>query len=80
MRYINVRVLDRSGKPVSQARISIGKFGIDQGVFGDQKYTDSDGLAQFALDLGDYDDICVYVNGEDRTGRTRPKAEFFITT
>lgn len=66
MRNVLVRVFDSGGRPVSNARIGIGTFGIDSGVL-PNKYTNSNGEAEF--DLDEWGDINIYVNGDEKVSR-----------
>ena len=66
MRNVLVRVFDSGGRPVSNARIGIGTFGINSGVLPNE-YTNSSGEAEF--DVDEYGDINIYVNGNEKVRR-----------
>lgn len=75
MRNVLVRVYDAGGRPVSGARVAFGTFGINSGVL-PAKYTDSSGHAEF--DLGEYGDVNVYVNGQEKIGRGAMQGQYRI--
>ena len=75
MRNVLVRVFDSGGRPVSGARVAFGTFGINSGVL-PAKYTDSTGQAEF--DVGEYGDVNVYVNGQEKLGRGPIRGQYRI--
>jgi len=77
MRNVLVRVFDSGGRPVSGARIAFGTFGINSGVL-PAKYTDSNGQAEF--NVGEYGDVNVYVNGQEKLGRGPIQGQYRIET
>ena len=66
MRSVLIRVYNSKGRPVADARVAIGTFGINYGVL-PSKYTDSQGEVEFMID--DYGDINIYVNGDEKVKR-----------
>ena len=75
MRNVLVRVFDSGGRPVSGARVAFGTFGINSGVL-PAKCTDSTGQAEF--DVGEYGDVNVYVNGQEKLGRGPIRGQYRI--
>jgi len=75
MRNVLVRIMDTGGRPVSGARVSFGTYGINSGVL-PEKYTDSGGQAEF--DIGEYGEICIYVNGQEKVGRGPIRGQYRI--
>ena len=75
MRNVLVRVYDAGGRPVSGARVAFGTFGINSGVL-PAKYTDSNGQAEF--DIGEYGDVNVYVDGQEKHGRGPIQGQYRI--
>lgn len=75
MRSVLVRVLDRSGKAVPRAKVSVWKSGFFGGKWAEQE-TDGSGLTEFMLDLGDSDRIDIHVNGTSMAQDQRLQADF----
>ena len=75
MRNVLVRVVDSGGRPVSNARVAFGTYGLNSGVL-PAKQTNSSGEAEFNID--DYGDVCVYVNGQEVIGRTPIQGTFRV--
>ena len=78
MRYVSVRVVDGGGRPKRDARVALE---IHQFLAGGVKSenTDSDGLAQFSLDVDDGAETTVMVNGVVKLQRGPIKAQYLIT-
>lgn len=68
MRNILVRVFNYEGKPVQSARVTINVY---QFLAGGQKeqYTNSNGEAEFSMDIDDGAEISIGVNGNEKVGR-----------
>lgn len=75
MRYVLVRVLDRSGKVVPRAKVTVWQSGWTGGQLAGKETNDA-GAAEFALDLKDSDRIDVHVNGTPQATNEKPQAEF----
>jgi hypothetical protein len=75
MRNVLVRLYDSGGHPVAGARVSFGTFGINSGVL-PEKYTDSSGQAEF--DIGEYGEINIYVNGQEKVKRGPIQGQYRI--
>ena len=73
MRSILIRVYDRSGSPVSNARVTLGYGG---GV-GDSQYTDGNGETEFRIDSG-YPRIWVYVDGKELVTDKPAQSEYRV--
>ena len=79
MRYVSVRVVDSGGRPKRASRVAleVHQF-LAGGVKSDD--TDSDGLAQFSLDVDDGAEVTVMVDGNVKVPRGPIKAQYLITT
>ncbi len=77
MRYVSIRVVDSGGRPKRDVRVALE---IHQFLAGGVKAqnTDSNGLANFSLDVDDGAEVTVMVNGEVRLQRGAIKAEYLI--
>ncbi len=65
-RYISVRVVDSSGKPAYYAKVVLY---VSQTLASGplpEKYTNSEGLAEFETDLDAFAQVSVSVNGYER--------------
>ena len=78
MRYVSIRVVDSGGRPKRDIRVAleIHQF-LAGGVKGEN--TDSNGLAQFSLDVDDGAEVTVMVNGGVKFPRAPIKAQYLIT-
>ncbi len=78
MRYVSVRVVGSDGRPVRDARVGIE---VHQFLAGGVKteYTDSEGLAEFQLDVDEGAEITIYVNGNQKMQRGSIRSEYKIT-
>lgn len=77
MRSVLVRVVDSGGRPVSNARVAIGVYqSFSAGGVLPDKYTDSNGEAEF--DVDEYDAVNVYVNGTEKIGRSPIQGTFRV--
>jgi hypothetical protein len=77
VRFVLVRVIDASGKPVSRAKVALWQSGWIGGQLA-AKETDAAGTAEFALDLKDGDRIDVHVNETPKVTNEKPQPEFRI--
>jgi hypothetical protein len=78
MRYVSVRIVDSSGRPQRDIRVGIGvsqfaASGVETG------YTNGDGMAQFQLNVDEFAQINVYVNGQEKVRTGTIKSEYVIT-
>ena len=73
MRSILIRVYDRSGSPVPNARVTLG---YGDGV-GDSQFTDGDGETEFRIDSG-YPRIWVYVDGKELVKDEPARGEYRV--
>ena len=78
-RYISVRVVDAGGKPVSQARVTLYVSQTLASGTLPEKYTGSDGLAEFAPDLDESARISISVNGQEKVKSGPIRGEYKIT-
>ena len=78
MRYVSVRVVDSGGRPQRDVRVGIEvhQF-LASGV--KTEYTNSDGVAQFSLDVDDGAEITVYANGNEKVRRGSIRSEYTVT-
>lgn len=78
MRYTKVRVVGSDGRPLRNTRVGIE---IHQFAAGGvvAETTDSEGLAQFQLNVDTFAEITIYVNGQVRVPRGSIKSEYLIT-
>ena len=77
MRYVSVRAVDSSGRPQSNVRIVIEVHQFAGGGVRTE-YTNSDGLAEFQLDVDQFAEITVYANGNEKVRRGSIKAEYKV--
>lgn len=79
MQYISIRVLDTSGRPKHNARVAIGvnQF-LASGVL-QPKFTNTDGLVRFELNIDNFAEIEIYIDGKEMVSRGKVKSEYFIT-
>ena len=80
MRYVTVRIADSGGRPQCCAKVSIyvHQF-LAEGMKGPE-YTNSDGSVEFALDIDQFAEISIYVNGNESVKRGSVRAEYKIIT
>lgn len=78
MRYVSVRVVDAGGRPARDARVSMD---IHQFAAGGVKteYTNSEGIAQFQLDVDEFAEITIYVNGNEKVRRGGIRGDYTVT-
>ena len=78
MRYVSVRVVDSGGRPKRDARVAIEvhQF-LAGGVVGEN--TDSDGIAQFRLDVDEGAEITIMVDGNVKVQRGSIRADYTVT-
>jgi hypothetical protein len=69
MRNVLVRVYDSGGRPVSNARIGIEVHQFLAGGVLPYKYTNSNGEAEFDMDIDQSAEITIYVNGTEKVRR-----------
>ena len=77
MRYVSVRAVDSSGRPVRDVRIALE---VHQFLAGGMKaeHTNSDGVAEFTLDVDTFAEITVYANGNPKVGRGSIQAQYTL--
>jgi len=79
MRYVSVRVVNSDGRPARDARVAIEVHAfLAGGVFAPQ-YTNSEGLAEFQLDVDQSAEITIYVNGNEKVQRGNIRADYKVT-
>lgn len=79
MRYVTVRVVDSSGKPQHNACVGIYVSQFAASGMKEDSYTDSNGEAEFRLDIDTYAKIGIYVNGNEKVSNSEVRSEFKIT-
>ncbi len=78
MRYVKVRVVNSDGRTVHYAKVVVWVYQtLASGAV--EKYTDSEGLAQFEMDIDDCAEIEISVNGERRVQKGPVLSEFTLT-
>jgi len=80
-RYVTVRVVDSGGRPVQHAKVVLwasGQFLVAPGPL-PEKYTDSSGIAELAVELDDSAKISVSVNGSEKIGAGSIRSEYKVT-
>ena len=78
MKYVTVRVVNSSGSPVSNAKVSVYVHQFLAEGMKNPEYTNSDGEAEITLDIDDGAQISIYVNGSERVGRGNVRATYTI--
>jgi len=78
MRYVTVRVVDSGGRPRSGVRVALYVYQFAASGMKDPQWTDSNGEADFTLDIDEGAEISVYVDGQERVGRGRVRAEYKV--
>ena len=78
MKYVTVRVIDSSGRPQSDVRVSLFVYQTLASGMKTPQYTNSKGEANFDLDIDQFAEISVYVKGEERIPRGSVEAEYRI--
>lgn len=76
-RYISVRVVDSSGKPVYYAKVTLWIYQF-MASGSKEKYTDHEGLAEFDEDLDSGAEVSISVNGSEKVKRSSIKAEYKV--
>ena len=78
MRYVSVRVVDSGGRPKRDSRVAIEvhQF-LAGGIVG--KQTNSDGMAQFRLNVDEGAEITIMVDGNVRVQRGSIRADYSVT-
>ena len=79
MASIMVRVVGSDGRPRSSERVSVYVYQFGASGMKEAVYTDSDGEADFDLDIDTHGEISIYVNGNEKVGRGSVKSEYRIT-
>ncbi len=79
MQYMTVRVVDGSGRPQHNAKVSVYISQTLASGMKDPEYTNSDGEAEFRLDVDTGAQITIYVNGNEKISNTSVKSEFKVT-
>ena len=78
MRHVTVLVVDASGRPRPNTRVSIYVIqSFASGMKGPQ-YTDSSGEAEFRLDIDETAQISVYVDGNEHVQAGSVKAAYKV--
>lgn len=78
-RYISVRVVDAGGKPANYAKVVLY---VSQTLASGplpEKYTNSEGLAEFEADLDAFAQVSVSVNGQERVRSGPIQADYKVT-
>lgn len=78
MRYITVRVVESSGRPRSNARIGVWIYQTLANGMKEYVYTNSEGEAHISLDIDEYAEISISVDGDEKVRRGKVKAEYHI--
>lgn len=78
IRYSQVRVVDASGRPVKDAKVSIFVHQFMASGFVSDQYTNADGLAQFELDCDNGAEVTISVNGYPKTSRGTIQGQYSI--
>ena len=78
MKYASVRVVDSGGRPRSGEKVSVYVYQFAAGGMIGPEYTNSDGLADFTLDIDEYAEIAIYVAGSERVRRDRVRASYTV--
>lgn len=78
--HIEVQVLDRYGRPVSNERVSIFATHIRSTGGSPDGFTDKTGTAQFDLDLEENEEVILYVRGREQVPRSPLKARYQVVT
>lgn len=75
---VTVTVRNSSGNPQRDVRVAIE---IHQFLAGGMKteYTDSNGEADFSLDIDEHAEITIYVNGNEKVSRGSVESEYYVT-
>jgi len=77
-RYITVRVVNSSGKAADYARVNLYVYQFAaSGSF--EKHTNSDGVAEFDVDIDDGAEISVSVNGDEKVRRGSIKTPYTVS-
>lgn len=78
MQSVLVRLCDSGGRPLRDAKVGIEVHQFLAGGFKPNEYTNSDGEAEFDLDVDEGAEITVYVNGTDVVRRGRIQGSYRI--
>ncbi len=78
MQNVLVRVYSSSGRPVSGARVNVYVYQFLAYGYVPEQYTDSDGEAEFDLDVDNGAEISISVDGSERVGRGRIRGSYRI--
>ena len=78
MRYVTVRVVNSNGSPSHGSRAALE---IHQFAAGGMKtaHTNSEGLAEFELDVDQFAEISVYVDGHEKVKRGSIRSSYTVT-
>jgi len=76
LQYISVRVVDGSGTPCADEKVTIHLNTFTGGGFPAQ-WTSREGVAEFAIDISPTDSITVYAKGQPRY-EGHPKANITV--
>ena len=77
-RYISVRVVNGSGRPVPHERVALYvSQSVGAGML-PEKYTTTDGLAEFEPDIDEFAQLSVYVNGIEKVKTVPIQAKFTV--
>lgn len=78
--HIEVRVLDRYGRPVSNERVSIFPTHVRQTGGMPDQFTDATGLACFELELDVDEEVILYVKGREQVPKSPLRARYQVVT
>ena len=79
MKYATVRVVDSSGRPQANIKVSVCVHQFTAQGMKDAQFTTSDGETDFQLDIDDYAEISIYVNGSEKIGRGSVRSDYTVT-
>ncbi len=78
MKYTTVRVINSSGSPRSNARVAVYVHQFAAEGMKDAEYTNSDGEVSISLDIDEYAEISIYVDGSEKVKRSKVRAEYHV--
>ena len=78
MRSIEVRVVNSDGRPAQGEKVSVWVYQFAASGAVEPKYTNSDGVAEFDLDIDDSAEISISVDGYEKIGRGSVRGSYRV--
>lgn len=78
MIYTMVRIVDSGGRPQSGIKVSIFVSQFLASGFRPEQYTNTDGEAEFSLDIDNGAELTIYANGQEKISKGPVRADYRV--